>query len=148
MKREKSGGGREPARPYFRAFYKNNRLCWCAAMLFTIISSAAMAAISWILGDILDTAAAGDSSKLMSILRMTVIIGISILASQVIMYRLKAVFLRRAARQYKSLAFEKLAQKSISAFSRENTGRYISILTNDVKTVEEGYLKNGFNGRR
>ena len=32
----------------------------------------------------------------------------------------------------------------ISAFSRENTGRYISVLTNDVNSVEENYLRRSF----
>ena len=59
-------------------------------------------------------------------------------------YRAKSSFICRALAQYKALAFRNLSEKSISAFSRENTGRYLSVLTNDVSSVEENYLKRTF----
>ncbi|MCD8023545.1 MAG: ABC transporter ATP-binding protein/permease, partial [Lachnospiraceae bacterium] len=58
--------------------------------------------------------------------------------------RILCRFLERAMRQYKKTAFKKLTQKSILAFSRENTGRYLSVLTNDAANIEENYLSNSF----
>ena len=37
-----------------------------------------------------------------------------------------------------------LSQKSISTFNKENTGRYISVLTNDVGSISGDYLENSF----
>lgn len=132
------------ARPFIHAFYEKNRLCWVTVMLFTALSSLEMLVISWLLGEILDTAAALDGGRLLELLWIAVGVIVVITALDWVMYRSKAVFTRRAVRQYKSLAFARLSQKSISAFSRENTGRYISVLTNDVKTIEDDYLQNEF----
>ena len=60
------------------------------------------------------------------------------------MYRAKSRFIHRGLAQYKDLAFSRLSQKSIRAFSRENTGRYLSALTNDTNSVEENYLNRSF----
>lgn len=38
------------AQPYLRAFYRGNRLCWAAAMVFTLFSAVPMLLISWALG--------------------------------------------------------------------------------------------------
>ncbi|MCD8067902.1 MAG: ABC transporter ATP-binding protein/permease, partial [Lachnospiraceae bacterium] len=58
--------------------------------------------------------------------------------------RLRSRFLERAMRQYKEKAFEKLTLKSISAFSRESTGRYLSVLNNDTSVIESNYLISSF----
>lgn len=41
----------------------------------------------------------------------------------------------------KDYAFQKLSQKSIAAFSRENTANYISAFLGDAATIEKGYLE-------
>lgn len=64
---------------------------------------------------------------------------------QLAMKRMQASFVRQALVQYKSFAFQKLSEKGISAFVKENTGRYISVLTNDVNTIEQSYLVQTFN---
>lgn len=43
-------------------------------------------------------------------------------------------------RQYQKLVFGNITKKSISAFSSENTGSYLSILTNDATTIKTNYL--------
>src|SRR5699024_9558879 len=59
---------------------------------------------------------------------------------ELLMQKCKSLFIHRALAQYKNLAFSRLSEKSISAFSRENTGRYLSVLTNDTNSLEENYL--------
>lgn len=132
------------ARQYFRAFYENNHLRWALAMLFTLLSAPGMLLVSWVLGAVLDAAAAGDGEELLRLLWITVGILLYMTAADLGMYRMKSAFIHRALAQYKSLAFRNLSEKSISAFSRENTGRYISVLTNDVSSVEENYLNRSF----
>ena len=131
-------------KPYLRAFYQGNKFCWTAAMAFNILSAVDMLLISWVLGEVLDAAAALDRERIFWLLRLCGIflpffIGVGLGEA-----RLKAFFFRRAMKQYKSMAFRKLSGKSISAFSQENTGRYISVLTNDVTTIQTDYLGNTF----
>lgn len=142
--KEKKRAEKTLAKPFIHAFYEKNKLCWAVAMVFTMLSSLEMLAISWMLGEVLDAAAALNGGRLLELLWIALGILVMITVLDWGMYRSKAAFTRRAMRQYKSLAFSRLSQKSISAFSKENTGRYISVLTNDVKTIEDNYLQNEF----
>ena len=132
------------ARQYYRAFYQNNHLRFVLAMLLTVLSFPGNLIGSWLLGEVIDVVAAGDLDWLRRTLVFTVIFLVVMFLTSVGMYWTKSSFTHKALTQYKSLAFRNLSEKSISAFSRENTGRYISVLTNDVNSVEENYLKRTF----
>lgn len=56
----------------------------------------------------------------------------------------KPRFIERAMCRYKEYAFSELTKKSISAFSKENTGRYLSVLTSDAAEVENQYVEQQF----
>ena len=131
-------------RQYYRAFYQNNHLRFVLAMLLTVLSFPGNLIASWLLGEVIDVVAAGDLDWLLRTLVLTVIFLVVMFLTSVGMYWTKSSFTHKALTQYKSLAFRNLSEKSISAFSRENTGRYISVLTNDVNSVEENYLKRTF----
>lgn len=132
------------AREYFRAFYDHNRARFVAALALTVLDMPAALVGSWLIGEIIDVISAGDLARLQSIFAFSVVFVVLSFAVTTAMYRVKCEFIRRALTQYKSLAFSRLSEKSIRAFSRENTGSYLSLLTNDVASVEEGYLKRGF----
>lgn len=132
------------ARDYVRAFYRDNRLNLAAALALTVLDVPAALVGSWLLGRIIDVIGTGDASELA---HLAVFCGAFLLASLAVslgMYRAKCAFIYRALAQYKSLAFERLSEKGVRAFARENTGSYLSLLTNDVASIEEGYLKRGF----
>jgi len=132
------------ARAYFRAFYRGNRLRCAAAMLLLLLSVPQNLIGSWLLGEVVDVITSGDVEWLKRTLLFTVVFVAAIFCVNTAMYRVKSTFIHKALAQYKSLAFQNLSEKSISAFSRENTGRYISVLTNDVNSVEENYLRRSF----
>ena len=132
------------ARDYVRAFYRDNHLNLAAALMLTVLDVPAALIGSWLLGRIIDVIGTGDASALA---RLAALCGAFLAASLAVslgMYRAKCAFVYRALAQYKSLAFERLSEKGVRAFARENTGSYLSLLTNDVTSVEEGYLKRGF----
>ncbi len=132
------------ARDYVCAFYRDNRLNLSAALALTVLDVPAALVGSWLLGRIIDVIGTGDVSELA---RLAVFCGAFLTASLAVslgMYRAKCAFIYRALAQYKSLAFERLSEKGVRAFARENTGSYLSLLTNDVASIEEGYLKRGF----
>ena len=130
----------EAAKPYFQAFYRNNRLWYAGAMLLLLLGTPANLVASWMLGEILDGIAAGDMGRLWWLARFAAAFCAGVTAVDLGMRKCRSVFIHRALAQYKSLAFSRLSEKSISAFSRESTGRYLSVLTNDVNTLEENYL--------
>ena len=129
---------------FFRSFYKGNKLLWAATLVMTILISPINLAFSWLLGEAFDVLTTGDLDRLLTLGRIALLLVLAELLLEGLQYRFRAAFVRRAMTQYKSLAFQKLSEKSISAFAREKTGRYISVLTNDVTTIETEYLQKFF----
>lgn len=139
------GNKRKPAaREYFRAFYEKNHLHFAVGMTFNVLSLGVSFFVSWVLGAVMDTVTAGDLGRLKTILLLTVGVTALNILLDAGYYGGRALFIHQALEQYKALAFQKLSEKSISAFSQENTGRYLSTLTNDVTTIETDYLQNAF----
>lgn len=132
------------AREYFRAFYEKNHFrCW-AAMVLSILSIGVNLFVTWLLGEMIDIIAAGAADRLLGMLWVWLGMAAFTVAVDTASYWAKFGFIRRALVQYKALAFRRLSEKSISAFSQENTGRYLSTLTNDVTTIESNYLEKPF----
>lgn len=130
--------------PYFQAFYRHNRTCWAVTMFLTLLSVPLQLAVSWLLGAVIDAVATGELSVLRGLLKAAAGLTAGFAATELLETHAEAAFIQRALRQYKSLAFQNLSKKGVSAFARENTGRYISVLTNDIQSVEENYLSSSF----
>ena len=134
----------DPARPYVRAFYRHNRGRFALALGLYALDQAGALYLAWLLGSVMDTIAARQMGPLAQNAWRAAVFLPAMIALELGWHRARAAFLRRALTQYKALAFQKLSEKSISAFTRENTGRYLSVLTADVNTVEEKYLCQQF----
>ncbi len=134
-----------PARAYFRAMYKGNRLLWAVVMALNMVVALANPIVSWLLKEAFDMISLRDMERLWELAAIAAVFLVSLAVISLVMYRLQSHFIRRGIQQYKRFAFDRLAQKSISAFSRENTSRYISVLTSDIQTLEEKYLLGSFN---
>ncbi len=129
---------------YLRSFYRGNRLLWAAVMGLYVALALFNPAVSWLLKEAFDMIADRDMNRLWELVTVAVICLGAFALLGLLAGWLEGLFVRRAAGQYKSFAFGRLAGKSISAFSRENTGRYISVLTADIQTIEEKYLQASF----
>lgn len=132
------------SKAYIRAFYQNNTLMFAAALVLTVFSPLTNLLISWFLGEILDIIAARDLARLQQTLYGLLALTVFFFVTELSMYRTKARFIHKAIAQYKDLAFSRLSKKSISAFSSENTSRYLSVLNNDIASIEENYLNRSF----
>lgn len=130
-----------PKREFLRTFYRKNKLNFVAALLLSAVGGIFMPIVSWLLGAVVDAMSTGDMDYLRSLALamgvMTVLGGLQCWLVE----RANARFLNRAVSQYKALAFRKISEKGISAFSGENTGCYLSALTNDVTAIEQQYLE-------
>lgn len=85
-----------------------------------------------------------DTLKLSVLSCLVVSIIVLIAVFDALKYAARPRFMEKAMRQYKDYAFAKLTQKSIAAFSRENTSDYISAFSNDAAMIESDYLDNRF----
>lgn len=131
----------DPKKEFLQTFYRNNRLNFILAVLLSALCSAFMPFISWVLGAVTDTMTQGDMPRLKQIACMVAVVLPVMCVLSLMTDRANARFLNRAVTQYKDLAFRKISGKGISAFAGENTGRYLSALTNDVTAMEQQYLE-------
>ena len=93
---------------------------------------------SWSLGEILDIITLKKPNALetlMNLLYLMIGVGLLNFLIDLLPYRLKSRFIAKAMTQYKDQVFSRLSEKSISAFSTENTSRYLSVLNNDIASI-------------
>lgn len=131
----------DPKREFLRTFYHKNKLNFVAALLLSAVGGIFMPIVSWLLGAVVDAMSTGDMDYLR---KLALTMGLLTILGGLqcwLVERANARFLNRAVSQYKALAFQKISEKGISAFSEENTGRYLSALTNDVTAIEQQYLE-------
>lgn len=132
-------------RPYTKQFYKNNIFNFLIAFLEVILVTAGMLAISWLLQQVTDLIA--GKNKQFNLLELSIVssvIFVGCILSYLISYASKPRFITKGISQYKEYIFKKITKKNISAFVGENSSKYISSLTNDIQTIEKGYLFNMF----
>ena len=129
---------------YLNSFYKHNHAVFIVGVILSLMDIPMNLGISWMLGAVMDTIAGVELKRLGQLLIITLPAIVLMGAVSVVRGRVKAVFVHRGLKQYKAMAFRKISEKSISAFAKENTGRYLSVLTNDVNTLEGNYLYSSF----
>lgn len=134
----------EKKHEYIKAFNKNNHLRLSAAVFLRILGIPAMLIVSFVLGEVIDAVSVMDMNRLHRLLWMAGAAIIFFAVQETLYHRLLSAYIKRALSQYKSYAFKRLSAKGISAFSKESTGRYLSVLTNDVTVIEKDYLRGFF----
>ncbi len=134
----------KPEKEYLRSFYRGNRLLWVAVMVLTALIALGALVVSWLLKEAFDVISTQDMDRLWYLAKFAVIFLSVLQLTDTLCCRLRCTFIRRSLAQYKSFAFSRLAGKSISAFAGENTSRYISVLTNDIQSIETNYLRYSF----
>ena len=108
--------------------------------LRSCIPPAVAIAGSWILKEVMELVAGDSRFGLTTLLTVTVFCFLLLLLGGVIDYCFLSRFRAKAMKQYRAFVFDKILQKGIQAFSRENTSLYISALSNDVNIIEQEYL--------
>ncbi len=132
-------------KPYLRQFYRGNGIYLTFAFLQTIILTAANLLVSWLIQQIIDMTTGMDIGFAFWEIVGLAVVGIGLVVlSFAFAYISKPKFVSKAIAQYKNYVFGELSKKSISAFSGENSSVYISALSNDMTTIETGYLCNLF----
>ena len=132
-------------RPYTKQFYKGNVVNFLFALCETLLVSIGALLVSWLMQQLIDLIGGYETGFTLSRLTLLslVLIG-GMAAAYLISYASKPRFITRGISQYKEAVFAELTRKNISAFSGEKSSTYISALTNDIQTIEQGYLWNTF----
>jgi len=131
---------------YVHHFFRGNTAAFAVSVLSTAICVGANLMIAWLMQIMIDMATGADTTY--SLVQIVVLCGtcMAIFAFAFFLsYHSKPRFIAKAIGQYKEYAFQKISQKGISAFSKENSSFYISALSNDANTIEMEVLCNLFN---
>lgn len=122
------------------SFFEGNRLPFALALVFSLLSAGCNLFVSWLLGAVVDAVTSANWQALYRT-GFLILAGFPLIfGSSTLMALTKAHFIHRGLRQYKDRAFSRLTRKSIAEFTTENTGTYLSALTNDASSVETNYL--------
>ncbi len=132
-------------RPFTRQFYRGNWGFLAMSLVYTVFLTAGNMLTSWLIQVIVDLVsgeAVGFDLLQVSLLACLGLLLVLIACAAA--YYSKPRFKAKAMAQYKEYVFSELSQKSISAFSGENTALYMSALSNDAVAIENGYLEGVF----
>ena len=127
------------------SFYRGNRLAFVLAAAGALIGAVFNLIISWLMQQLIDTAA-GTSGALPFRILVRACGGFFLLlfCGSALVYCAKPRFLATAMEQYKNCAVTQLTQKSVPDFQRRPSAAYLSALTNDASTIEADYLTQQF----
>lgn len=132
---------KQTIRPYTKQFFRGNILHFLFSLCEILLGAIGSLTVSWLLQKLIDLIGGYDVG--LSLLQLTLIAGgliLEIAIANLISYHATPRFITQGISQYKEYVFDQLTRKNISAFSGENTSAYISALTNDIQTIEQGYL--------
>lgn len=131
--------------PLRAQFFRGNRLNFAMALLASLLTAGLNLLIARVLQQMIDAVSIVPGAPGLGELALDIgLIFVLIAALKALEYYAKPRFLERAMRQYKGRAFELLTQKSIAAFSGEDSAVYLSAFSNDAASVERGCLEGLF----
>ena len=127
-------------RPYLHAIYRKNRIRFAATICLYLIFGLIDTTFAVLQGEVLNAITMGSLSRLGIIAGILLFALVADFLIEMAAYQMKCRFVHQGIAQYKGHLFREISRKTIAAFTRENTGRYLSLLTNDANTIEENYL--------
>ena len=134
----------ERRKEYTHTFYENNHATLIGGVIFTFLRSAIYILISTSLGIMVDAMINPETESIAGYLVPMLLLIVFDYVFSLGVFICKSRFIHQALRQLKSLVFSKMVHKSFRAFSKENTARYLSVFSNDMKSIEDNYLNNVF----
>ncbi|HDK7167983.1 TPA: ABC transporter ATP-binding protein [Clostridium botulinum] len=123
-----------------RECIKRNKLLLLLTIIFSIISSAAMVGLSLFIQTTIDYVTIGNMAGFKRILIYSVGYGILIGLLYFIYDILSKMFIRNLLKILRNKVFFGILRRNYKDFNSKNTADYISVLTNDMKLIEENYV--------
>ncbi|RHW56631.1 ABC transporter ATP-binding protein [Clostridium botulinum] len=123
-----------------RECIKRNKLLLILTIIFSIISSAAMVGLSLFIQTTIDYVTIGNMDGFKRILIYSVGYGILIGLLYFIYDILSKMFIRNLLKMVRNKVFFGILRRNYKDFNSKNTADYISVLTNDMKLIEENYV--------
>ncbi|APH15768.1 ABC transporter family protein [Clostridium sporogenes] len=123
-----------------RECIKRNKILLLLTIIFSIISSAAMVGLSLFIQTTIDYVTTGNIDGFKRILIYSIGYGILIGLLYFIYDILSKMFIRNLLKMLRNKVFFGILRRNYKDFNSKNTADYISVLTNDMKLIEENYV--------
>ena len=125
-------------------FHRDNHVFFILSVIGALLSGLMGIAISWFMGELIDTASGNGRWSINELLIICILIAVFFLFSSYLTYYAKPRYIRKAMRNYKETLFAELTKKNIMSFRSESKSTYLSALTNDSISIESNYLDKEF----
>ena len=124
---------------------KNHQKAFYAFMIFNILVPLSNIAFAYSIKGIIDS----GMSKNKEDLTQSILVGAGVIfiyaGLNFISFRLRNKLVRKIMSEYKNKLFQSILDRDYREFSKETSGKFISILTENMKKIEQDYLHQYFN---
>ena len=124
---------------------KNHQKAFYAFMIFNILVPLTNIAFAYSIKGIIDSGMSQNKEAL----TQAVLVGASVIfiyaGLNFISLRLKNRLVRQIMSRYKNKVFQSILDRDYRDFSKEKSGKFISVLTENMKKIEQDYLHQYFN---
>lgn len=124
---------------------KNHQKAFYAFMIFNILVPLTNIAFAYSIKGIIDSGMSQNKEAL----TQAVLVGATVIfiyaALNFISLRLRNKLVRQIMSRYKNKVFQSILDRDYRDFSKEKSGKFISVLTENMKKIEQDYLYQYFN---
>ena len=124
---------------------KNHQKAFYAFMIFNILVPLTNVAFAYSIKGIIDSGMSQNKEAL----TQAVLVGATVIfvyaALNFISLRLRNKLVRKIMSRYKNKVFQSIIDRDYRDFSKEKSGKFISVLTENMKKIEKDYLHQYFN---
>ena len=120
------------------------KLLFFARIVTISLAALSVIAFDFIMGFIVDIFANGETHKFVPIILTSIALIIILFITEYIDGYVMSSYIKNTVNYLRTDIFSKIINKDIKDFALDNSGKYISILYNDLKIIEDSLLNNIF----
>lgn len=124
---------------------KNHQKAFYAFMIFNILVPLTNIAFAYAIKGIIDSGMSQNKEALTQAVLVGAIVIFIYAGLNFISLRLKNKLVRQIMSRYKNKVFQSILDRDYRDFSKEKSGKFISVLTENMKKIEQDYLQQYFN---
>ena len=124
---------------------KNHKKSYYAFMIFNMLVPLINIAFAYSIKGIIDSGLSQNRKALTEAVLVGVAVIFAYAGLNFISLRLRNKLVREIMLRYKNKVFQSILDKDYRKFSKDKSGKYISILTDNMKKIEQDYLYQYFN---
>ena len=124
---------------------KNHQKAFYAFMIFNILVPLSNIAFAYSIKIIIDSGMSQNREALTQAILIGAIVIFIYASLNFISLRLRNKLVRQIMSRYKNKVFKSILDRDYREFSKEKSGKFISILTENMKKIEQDYLHQYFN---